>query len=146
VSFSTTEALEEAVDRVDIKINMKNHEDLVKLLFDKVCSLLAVKGIKLRFMSRKGMKTGSYTKAYINLQKKLITLDIYSPKTMKPLSINGLIRTIVHEIAHLQKPPYRQRHRGRWINRQHFPEFYKQVEKNLNKIKKDSILGMHFRD
>ncbi len=125
---------------------MKNHEDLVNLLFAKVCEILAVEGLKLRFMGRKGIKTGSYTKAYINLRTRVITLDIYSPKTMKPLSINGLVRTIAHEIAHLQKLPYRQRHRGKWIIRQHYPAFYEQIEKNLNKIKKDPIIGLHFRN
>ncbi len=97
-------------------------------------------------MQRKTSKSNkSYTLGYINLQTKTIVLDIYSPKTLKPKSLNGLIRTLAHEIAHLQKPPYRQRYKGRWIARQHYPEFYKQTEKNINKIKADPILGMHFR-
>ena len=126
---------------------MNQHEQLAKLLFTRICYILQVKGLKLKIMARKGSKSNkSYTLGYINLKTKTIVLDIYTPKTMKPKSLNGLIRTVVHEIAHLQKPPYRQRYKGKWIARQHYPEFYEQVEKNLDKIKKDPVLGMHFRE
>ena len=125
---------------------MSNHEQLAQLLFAKISKILKVSDITLKIMKRQGSKSNKrYTLGYIDLQKRLIVLDIYTPKTLKPKSINGLIRTIVHEIAHLQKLPYRQRYRGRWITRQHYPEFYKQVERNLKKIKKDPILGNHFR-
>lgn len=124
----------------------KNHEQLVELLFIRICEILGIKSFKLRMMKRTGEKNNqSYTLAYIDLQKKLITLDIYTPKTLKPKSLNSLIRTICHELAHYQKKPYRQYHRGKWITRQHYPAFYKQVEKNINQIKKDIILGVHFR-
>ncbi|NQT49336.1 hypothetical protein HQ571_01430 [Candidatus Kuenenbacteria bacterium] len=126
---------------------MQNHEDLAQILFQKICQILKVKGLKLKIMARKGSKSNKrYTLGYINLQTKTVVLDIYTPKTMKPKSLNGLIRTVAHEVAHLQKPPYRQRYQGRWIARQHYPEFYEQVDKNIEKIKKDPVLGMHFRD
>lgn len=124
---------------------MSNHEQLTILLFNKVCQILKVSGFKFRPMQRKGTKTGSYTAGYINLKTKTIVLDIYTPKTLKPKSLNGLIRVFAHEIAHWQKPPYAQRYKGRLIARQHYPAFYKQVDKNIEKIKKDPILGQHFR-
>ena len=104
------------------------------------------KDLKLQIMKRQGSKSNKkYVLGYINLKTKVIVLDIYTPKTLKPKSLNGLIRTIVHEVAHIQRPPYKQFHRGRWIARIHYPKFYKQVDKNLDRVKKDPILGMHFR-
>ena len=127
-------------------MNEENHEQLVQLLFVKVCEILKITELSLRIMKRTGEKSNKrYILGYINLQTKMITLDIWTPRTLKPKSLNGLIRTIAHEIAHYQKPPYKQRHKGRWIVRQHFPLFYKQVERNINKIKKDKILCHHFR-
>lgn len=124
---------------------MTSHEQLVQLLFNKVCDILKVKDLRLRIIKRKGsVARGRYLKGYINLKKRVIGLDIYTPKKMKPKSFNGLIRTICHEISHLQKLPYRQYYKGRWINRQHYPAFYKQIERNINKIKKDAALGAHF--
>lgn len=124
---------------------MSNHEQLVQLLFDKVCDILQIKDLKLRIINRKGSIThGRYLKGYINLRKRIIGLDIYTPKKMELKSFNGLIRTIAHEISHLQKLPYRQYYKGRWINRQHYPAFYKQIERNINKIKKDATLSAHF--
>ncbi len=125
---------------------MNHHEELVFILFERITDILGFKDLSLKIMKRKGSKSNkNYVLGYINLRKKLIVLDVYTPKTLKPKSLNGLIRTLAHEIAHLQKPPYRQRHKGRWIIRQHYPEFYTQVEKNIKKIRKDTSLNMHFR-
>ena len=124
---------------------MNHREQLIQLLFRRVCQILRFNDIKLEIMQRRGSKSNTrYTKGYINLKTKLIVLDIYTPKTMKPKSLNGLIRTIAHEIAHLQEMPFQQRYKGRWIVRQHYPKYYAQVEKNLDKIKTDPILKMHF--
>ncbi|MFH0988102.1 MAG: hypothetical protein V1763_01885 [Parcubacteria group bacterium] len=125
---------------------MNPHEQLVHFLFDRVCAILKAPDLQLRIIKRSGAKNVKrYVRGYINLKTRIIGLDIYTPKRMEPKSFNGLIRTICHEIAHLQKPPYRQYYRGRWIVRQHYPMFYKQVERNVNKIKKDKILGGHFQ-
>ena len=125
---------------------MNSHEQLVHFLFKRICEILKVADLNFKIMQRKGSKSNkSYTLGYINLKTRTICLDIYTPKTMKPKSFNGLIRTVCHEIAHLQKMPYKQFHRGRWITRQHYPQFYKQVDRNINKIKKDGVLGLHFR-
>lgn len=121
-------------------------EEFVKILFDRVCAILAHPELQLRFIKRQGSKnTKRFVKGYINLRTKVIGLDICTPKRLKPKSPNGLIRTICHEVAHLQKPPFRQRFRGHIITRQHFPVFYRQVTRNINKIKKDSLLRSYFQ-
>jgi hypothetical protein len=125
------------------------HEEFVQILFEKVCAILAHPELKLRFIKRQGnpAKRGAtrFVKGYINLKTKVIGLDIYTPKRLKPKSANGLIRTICHEVAHLQKPPFRQRWRGHLIFRQHFPVFYRQVTRNINKMKKDAVLRHYFQ-
>lgn len=126
---------------------MNYHEELVFILFERIKNILGFDDINLKIMKRQGSKSNkNYTLGYINLRKRLIVLDVYTPKTLKPKSLNSLIRTLAHEIAHLQKPPYRQLYRGRWIIRQHYPEFYSQVEKNIKKIRQDKTLNLHFRD
>ena len=125
---------------------MDRQKELVQLLFARMCDILKTTGLTLKTMERQGSKDNKrYVAGYINLRTGIIVLDIYTPKTLKHKSLNGLIRVIAHEIAHVQKPPYKQFHRGRWIVRQHFPLFYKQVERNIEKIKKDPILGNHFK-
>ena len=122
-----------------------HHEELVFILFERIKLILEVPELSLKIMKRRGSKSERrYILGYINLRKKLITLDIYTPKTLEPKSLNSLIKTLAHEIAHLQKPPFRQRHKRRWILRQHFPEFYQQVEKNILKIREDKVLDLHF--
>lgn len=130
-----------------------NQEEFVKILFERVCAILAHPELQLRFIKRqacprrRGSKNAKrFVKGYINLRTKVIGLDVYTPKRLKPKSPNGLIRTICHEVAHLQKPPFRQRYRGHLIFRQHFPVFYRQVTRNVNKIKKDSALRSYFQE
>lgn len=126
---------------------MQKSEEFIELLFKKVCQILARRDVTLHIIRRHGPKSNrSFIKGYINLKTKTIGLDILTPKTLKLKSANGLIRTLCHEIAHLQRQPYRQWHKRKWIIRQHYPAFYKQVEQNVAKIKKDPILGMHFRE
>ena len=74
----------------------------------------------------------------------IIVIDIFTPRHRKPKAINSILRVLAHEIAHFQKPPYRQRYRGRLIVRQHYPIFYKQVNRNVEKFKKDKTLGEYF--
>ncbi len=81
---------------------------------------------------------------YINFRKKIIALDIYTAKKRVPKKISSLLRTIAHEIAHIQKPPYRSRYKGHYIIRQHYPAFYRQVKKNLKIIQKDLTLRIFF--
>ncbi len=79
-----------------------------------------------------------------NLKTGLITIDILTPKQRKPKKISSILRTLCHEIAHHQKPPYKQLYRFKWINRQHYPKFYKQVSKNIDKLKSDLRLLKYF--
>jgi hypothetical protein len=75
-----------------------------------------------------------------NLQTGLISIDIWTPKKRGPKKISSILRTLCHEVAHHQKKPYRQRYRGRIINRMHYPIFYRQVQRNINKLKKEDLL------
>ncbi|MFH1745294.1 MAG: hypothetical protein ABH881_03975 [bacterium] len=71
-----------------------------------------------------------------NLKTGLISIDIFTPKRREPKKISAILRTLCHEVAHHQKKPYRQRYRGRIINRIHYPIFYRQVSRNIDKLKK----------
>ena len=124
---------------------MEEHILLAQNLFKKIADILEMSDISFRVIQRRTVSTKRYIAGYINLRTKVIALDILTPKKMRPRSPNGLIRTLAHEIAHIQKMPFRQRYKGRWITRQHYPEFYQQIEKNINKIKKDPELAGYFK-
>jgi hypothetical protein len=79
-----------------------------------------------------------------NLKTGLITIDIFTPKFRKPKAMTSILRTLAHEAAHHQKLPYRSRYRGHMIRRSHYPIFYRQVNRNIKKFKKDKILGKYF--
>ena len=79
-----------------------------------------------------------------NLKTGLITIDIWTPKKIQPKKISSILRTLCHETAHHQKKPYRQRYKGRWIIRQHYPGFYIQVNKNIKKLKLAKALQEYF--
>lgn len=127
-------------------------EKKIELIFARLCGIFKLANFKLKFMRRqldgqgRGVLNlkGSYNLAHADLKNRAITIDIYTPKFRRPKSLNSIIRVLAHEIAHFQKLPYRQRFRGRIIVRQHYPEFYKQVNRNVERIKKDPILGQYF--
>jgi hypothetical protein len=122
--------------------------EFVQLIFDYVLKeVFKLNDFTFQVMRRRGPVSNPkrMTLGYIDLRNKKICLDIYTPKKRQPKSINSLLRTIAHEIAHFQKPPYRQRYKGRYITRQHYPAFYKQVTRNIEKIKKDPYLSIYFR-
>lgn len=87
-----------------------------------------------------------FTLGYTDLKKRLITVDILTPKKREIKSLGAILRVIAHELAHLQKPPFRQRYRGRWINRIHYPLFYRQVSENIALFKKDGVLEKCFEE
>ena len=128
---------------------MEPREHLTRIdeLFTRACLILKVSGLAWRPMQGRTAPLNTaknYSLAYTNLRTGLITLDIFTPRRRQPKSFNGLLRVLAHEIAHRQKPPYRQRYRGRWITRTHFPKFYTQVNKNIERFKADPILGSYF--
>jgi len=122
-------------------------EELGEFLFSRACEVLGLAGFKFQPMKRKtpikDLKK-SFRIAYINLKTKKLVLDLYTPRTRQPKKPSVLLRTLAHELAHYQKPPYRQLWRGKFINRAHYPRFYKQVNKNIQKFKKDKVLGQFF--
>lgn len=125
-----------------------NHSLLIQSLFQHTCQILKIQGLCLRQMKRlKPVKKGArcFRLASTNLKTGVITLDFYTPRKRQPKKKSSILRILAHEIAHHQKKPYKQFFRGRWINRQHYPRFYKQVNKNIEKMKKDKVLGKWFK-
>lgn len=118
----------------------------VEDIFFKACNCLKVTGFYFRVMNRNAPVNNprSFKIAYTNLKTKLVAIDILTPRKREPKKIASILRTIAHEIAHHQKKPYRQLYRGHWINRSHYPEFYKQVTDNIQKFKKDPELSRYF--
>ena len=128
------------------------HEQEIFNIFTRVGEIFKLQGFTFKIMRRQLDEEGrgvlnlkkSYTLAYTNLKKKSITIDIYTPRHRKPKSIKSILNILAHEIAHHQKPPFRQLHRGRWIIRQHYPGFYQQVNRNILRIKSDDMLGEYW--
>ena len=124
-------------------IQFNNH---IQKICEKALQVLNQPKLKFRPMKRKARVDvkRSFVIARTNLKTKLITIDILTPRLRKPKKISSILRSLCHETAHHQKKPYRQKFRGRWITRQHYPDFYKQVLKNINKLKKDKTLNIYF--
>ncbi|MEA3464279.1 MAG: hypothetical protein U9R14_04395, partial [Patescibacteria group bacterium] len=128
---------------------MENHEQKVQIVCDYALKTLQAKKLRFRPMKRKNNHVNTkhgYVIARTNLKTGLITIDILTPKKREPKKISSILRTLAHEITHHQKPPFQQRHKGRWINRQHYPNFYRQVNRNILKFKKDKILSEYFTE
>lgn len=123
------------------------HEQIARAACDRALAALNIKNLRFRPMIRKNNRVNTrrgYVIGRTNLKTGLITIDIFTPKFRKPKKISSILRTLAHEAAHHQKPPYRQRHKGRIIARQHYPIFYRQVNRNILKLKKDKILSEYF--
>lgn len=122
----------------------KSFDQLVTELCNKCIKILIPDNEKIRFrpMRRKGnvvnMKHG-YVLGRTNLRTGLITIDVLTPKERKPKKISSILRTLCHEIAHHQKMPFHQRYKRKWIIRQHYPEFYDQVKKNIEILRSKGI-------
>ncbi|MFH0892281.1 MAG: hypothetical protein V1867_05880 [Candidatus Falkowbacteria bacterium] len=122
------------------------YEESVQSVCDRALAVLGVGRLKFRPMRRTARvdpKRG-YVIGRTNLKTGLITIDILTAVKREPKKIASILRTLCHEVAHHQKPPYRQLFRFRWIIRQHYPKFYKQILKNIEKLKKDEILKNYF--
>jgi len=138
---------------MDFQIMQNNdHEQIITDIFSRLRDIFNLKDFQFKIMRRQIDEEGrgilnlkkSYTLAHTNLKNKSITIDIYTPRHRKPKSIKSILNILAHEIAHHQKPPFRQIWHGRVIDRRHYPAFYKQVNKNIEKIKSDKILEQHY--
>lgn len=124
-----------------------SYESQVEDIFNKACNCLKVTGFTFRVMRRQApiSTLKSFAVGYTNLRTKVVALDVYTPKKRQPKSLNSLLRVIGHELAHHQRMPFKQWFRGKWINRSHYPGFYKQVKRNIAKFAKDKELGIYFQ-
>ena len=121
----------------------------IEILKINLRNIIAENELRFRPMNRKNNRVNTkrgFVIGRTNLKTGLITIDIWTPKFRKPKKIASILRILAHEVAHHQKPPYRQRYRGRIITRQHFPIFYRQVNRNILKLKKDKILEKFFKE
>lgn len=123
------------------------HEEIINEACKLAIDILGVKNLRFRPMNRAHNRINTRRGFIIgrtNLKTGLITIDIWTPKFRKPKAVASILRTLSHEVAHHQKPPYRQRYRGRIIIRRHYPSYYKQVNKNILKLKNDQFLKKYF--
>ena len=124
------------------------HLEEVHAVFYRACTILKLRGFYFRPMTSRSAGARDIKKSYrlghTNLKTKTVTVDIYTAKQRKSKKISAILSVIAHELTHHQKPPFRQRFRGRWINRIHFPAFYRQVNRNVAKFKKDAVLEKYF--
>ena len=131
------------------RFNYMGHKEIVQSICQRALRVLKAGRLHFRPMKKRGYLTlsgrGNYILGRTNLKSGLITIDIFTPKLRKPKKISSILRILCHEIAHHQKPPFRQRYKGRFIIRQHYPDFYKQVNKNILKLKRDKVLGEYFK-
>lgn len=127
-------------------MNKMNHENEVIIACNQALKVLHLENLSFRPMRRKNRlnKQRGFVIGRTSLRTGLITIDILTAKLGKPKKISSILAVLCHEAAHHQKKPYRQIYRGRAIVRQHYPKFYKQVTKNLKKLKKDKILKHYF--
>lgn len=130
------------------------HDEKVFRIFVRLREIFGLDGYELKIMRRITDEEGrgilnlkkSHRLASINLKTKIITLDIFTTRFRKPKAIKSILRILAHEIAHSQKLPFRQLYRRRWINRQHFPEFYEQVKKNVERMMGDEYLVQFIKE
>lgn len=127
---------------------MAGHEKSAQKYCDYALNILSAKKLKFRPMRRKNNRVNTrrgYVIGRTNLKTGLITIDIFTPKKREPKKLSSILRTLGHEVAHYQKMPYRERFRGRWITRQHYPAFYRQVNKNIEILRGDRVLKRFFK-
>ena len=125
---------------------MPTHEQNCEHIFQRACQVLKLQDFAFK---PKIIKAGdgyvrNYRLGYINLKSKLVVVDIYTQKKKKSKKYSSILAVIAHELAHHQKKPYRQFYMFRWINRIHYPEFYEQVTRNIEKFKKDELLKQFY--
>lgn len=123
------------------------HEEQCTALFLRTCDVLEMPGFELRPLRRRKRGRGkfhSYALGYTRLDQKVITIDLYTPRTMKPRRIDAILRVACHELAHHQSPPRLIRVWFRIKRYSHHPEFWQQCKQNIERLQQDPILRDHF--
>jgi len=123
------------------------HEALAEHLFKRACLVLEMPGFEMRPLRRRVRGKGklrSYALGYTKLGEKLVTIDLYTPRTSKPRKLDAILRVICHELAHHQSPPRLYRQWFRFVRIIHHPKFWTQVKKNVAALAKDEVLGQFF--
>lgn len=123
------------------------HEALVEHLFRRTCDVLGMKSFELKALRRRVRGRGklrSLRLGYTKLGEKTITVDFYTPRTMKPRKLDAILRVICHELAHHQAPPRLYRRWFRWVRMIHHPAFWEQYKKNVEALKRDEALAPFF--
>jgi len=122
-------------------------KDEVQSVCEHAFKLLKLKNTHFRPIKRRKILNTkkSFVIGRTNLRTGLISIDIHTPKKREPRKISSILRILAHEAAHHQKKPFHQLFKGRIINRQHYPAFYRQVTRNVEKLKKDKILCKYFK-
>lgn len=123
------------------------HEELILSLFVRTCTLLEMRGFELKPLRRRARGTGkfrSFAYGYTRLTEKSVTIDFYTPRTMKHRKMDAILRVICHELAHHQSPPRLAFFRGRFVRLAHHPHFWNRYKKNVAILMQDEILSQYF--
>jgi hypothetical protein len=123
------------------------HEAEVEHLFRRTCAVLGMPGFELRPLRRRVRGVGklrSLRLGYTRIGEKMITVDLYTPRTMKPRKIDAILRVICHELAHHQSPPRIVRKWFRLTRMIHHPWFWEQYRKNVEALRRDEVLATYF--
>jgi hypothetical protein len=124
-----------------------DYNEYVQKVCDYALGILKINNLHFRPMRRKDNRVNTkrgFVIGRTNLKTGLITIDIFTPKKRELKKISSILGILCHEAAHHQKMPYRQRYKGKLITRMHYPVFYRQVKRNLSKLKKDKNLKDYF--
>lgn len=124
------------------------HEALIEHLFQRACAVLEFPGFVLEPLRRKKRGTGKFTSyrlGYTRLDQQKMTVDLYTPRTMKPRKIDAILRVIAHELAHHASPPQRIRVFMNFSWQHHHPDFWKTYKKFVTRLEKDEILKQYFK-
>jgi len=126
---------------------MEKFANEVQHICDEALKILGAGKLRFSPMKRKNNRVNTkrgFVIGRTNLKTGSITIDIFTPKKREPKKISAILKTLCHEVAHHQKPPYKQFYKFKWINRQHYPEFYEQVTDNIERLKRNNIFKKYF--
>ena len=122
-----------------------SHEELVQNICDQALETIGVENLRFKPMQRrKEVSRRVIVLGRNNLRTGSITIDIFTPRKREPKKISSILKVLCHEVAHHQKKPFKQLYKFRWINRQHYPEFYQQVTENIEILKKNELFNKYF--